>query len=560
MKNTLILLAVAVAAIACSRQEPYTDPAPAAETDRPAIIVSERSPEYPLTDYSSLHAALSSHHSRQAAAAIALGDITGRSFRLDYYPIEDNRNIGYPVIDMEAYADEYPDRVSRTPILISQANSYSYANFERMVSKTGSDDKMTMGTNVNIAGAFSSASESSYEEIFSDFNASSDKVVYGESSVHWLANRFEMMLPPEGSEGLREYIKPDFFNYVYGLTPENLYDYFGPFLITGFISGARATALFIASEEYSESISARETHMESLISASVNIAGSGGGVSFGCQSENSSEDTYESSFSENSFSIRTYGGLPAYTQFTPPKSVDMAFFDLTAWCGSLQDEQNHTISQIPDNSLLLLSELIDEDNLKERFDMAVAEGGASGLGIMEPYILLDNSGYPGSDVLAMYQCSSYLITRYNETILLASYFWGTDVDFTRLESNRLKRQFPGIEIRYAPQVADGNSKSRNAVVDSLQGGTITEYIPYNISDSDFDMSRMTKFTDPGTGKVYLFPEIIVNGRPSTKKIAYTVYNEDVMNDYTFKNTVGRLDERTDITLDEIREEYRLIAL
>lgn len=46
---------------------------------------------------------------------------------------------------MEAYADEYPDRVSRTPILISQANSYSYANFERMVSKTGSDDKMTMG-------------------------------------------------------------------------------------------------------------------------------------------------------------------------------------------------------------------------------------------------------------------------------------------------------------------------------------------------------------------------------------------------------------------------------
>ena len=523
MKNTLILLAVAVAAIACSRQEPYTDPAPAAETDRPAIIVSERSPEYPLTDYSSLHAALSSHHSRQAAAAIALGDITGRSFRLDYYPIEDNRNIGYPVIDMEAYADEYPDRVSRTPILISQANSYSYANFERMVSKTGSDDKMTMGTNVNIAGAFSSASESSYEEIFSDFNASSDKVVYGESSVHWLANRFEMMLPPEGSEGLREYIKPDFFNYVYGLTPENLYDYFGPFLITGFISGARATALFIASEEYSESISARETHMESLISASVNIAGSGGGVSFGCQ-------------------------------------MDMAFFDLTAWCGSLQDEQNHTISQIPDNSLLLLSELIDEDNLKERFDMAVAEGGASGLGIMEPYILLDNSGYPGSDVLAMYQCSSYLITRYNETILLASYFWGTDVDFTRLESNRLKRQFPGIEIRYAPQVADGNSKSRNAVVDSLQGGTITEYIPYNISDSDFDMSRMTKFTDPGTGKVYLFPEIIVNGRPSTKKIAYTVYNEDVMNDYTFKNTVGRLDERTDITLDEIREEYRLIAL
>lgn len=239
----------------------------------------------------------------------------------------------------------------------------------------------------------------------------------------------------------------------------------------------------------------------------------------------------------------------------------MAFFDLTAWCGSLQDEQNHTISQIPDNSLLLLSELIDEDNLKERFDMAVAEGCASGLEIMEPYIMIYGNTRNGHDIMMSVGCQSLLVTRYNESILLAQYFVDCrDKDFTRLESSRLKRQFPGIEIRYAPQVADGNSKSRNAVVDSLQGGTITDYFPYNILDSDFDMNRMTKFTDPGTGKVYLFPEIIVNGRPSTKKIAYTVYNEDVMNDYTFKNTVGRLDERTDITLDEIREEYRLIAL
>lgn len=67
---------------------------------------------------------------------------------------------------------------------------------------------------------------------------------------------------------------------------------------------------------------------------------------------------------------------------------------------------------------------------------------------------------------------------------------------------------------------------------------------------------MSKYTDPKRGKIYLLTTVKSNG----KKRAYTLYDKNIINDYTLKKIIDHLPTNNNIDVETIRKDYYKIAL
>lgn len=519
------------------------------------VTICERDPDIHLTDYQTLREDIMSR--AKSAVELTTEDFIGCSYKTAYYPIEDANNIGFPVIDIKKYTEDYPERLIKVPINQSFATSYSYADFDRMTEKTDMSSKLTIGSSSNILKVFSHSSETTFNDVFSSYSFNSQRTVYGESTISYYADRYALSLP-QGLYGriTGNYLTDTFLEYLYSSSPEQLFNTYGCFALTQFISGANATALFTANEKSNTSATLRESHMDNLISASVGLGDLFSvGVSFGNSESQSSGDTIAHNFSDNAFSVHTYGGTAAYNQFTPPKDVNDAFFDLSSWCKSLLDEETHTIANIPENSLIPLYELIEEDNLKERLHNIMELGYADNKSLQEPYIHIGRwKIYTRiSDLKTVLEISSFLSTRYGDNLELSycEFTPHSNIDIERFiayESNRIKKQFPGLKI-IVDEIPD---------ITNPESGTIFLPIisfPIDTSAADINLNLMKKYIDPASGKLYLLPD-----ENNSSDIVYTVYNDATLNDYTIKNKIENMESVTGIDLDAMREAYRIIAL
>lgn len=558
IRNLCIALTTSAIGISCcsydssmfQTREAVTEPASVK-----TVTICERDPDIPLTDYQTLREDIMSR--AKSAVELTTEDFIGCSYKTAYYPIEDANNIGFPVIDIKKYTEDYPERLIKVPINQSFATSYSYADFDRMTEKTDMSSKLTIGSSSNILKVFSHSSETTFNDVFSSYSFNSQKTVYGESTISYYADRYALSLPP-GLYGriTGNYLTDTFLEYLYSSSPEQLFNTYGCFALTQFISGANATALFTANEKSNTSATLRESHMDNLISASVGLGDLFSvGVSFGNSESQSSGDTIAHNFSDNAFSVHTYGGTAAYNQFTPPKDVNDAFFDLSSWCKSLLDEETHTIANIPENSLIPLYELIEEDNLKERLHDIMELGYADNKSLREPYIHIGRWKIYNriSDLNTVLEISSFLSTRYGDNLELSycEFTPHSNIDIERFiayESNRIKKQFPGLKI-IVDEIPD---------ITNPESGTIFLPIisfPIDTSAADINLNLMKKYIDPASGKLYLLPD-----ENNSSDIVYTVYNDATLNDYTIKNKIENMESVTGIDLDAMREAYRIIAL
>lgn len=521
------------------------------------VTICERDPDIPLTDYQTLREDIMSR--AKSAVELTTEDFIGCSYKTAYYPIEDANNIGFPVIDIKKYTEDYPERLIKVPINQSFATSYSYADFDRMTEKTDMSSKLTIGSSSNILKVFSHSSETTFNDVFSSYSFNSQRTVYGESTISYYADRYALSLPP-GLYGriTGNYLTDTFLEYLYSSSPEQLFNTYGCFALTQFISGANATALFTANEKSNTSATLRESHMDNLISASVGLGDLFSvGVSFGNSESQSSGDTIAHNFSDNAFSVHTYGGTAAYNQFTPPKDVNDAFFDLSSWCKSLLDEETHTIANIPENSLIPLYELIEEDNLKERLQQIMSTGNATNKDLDEPYIYIWNipwTEFETRQPMVDFHCKLY--TRYGNSLHLSSCYLRAPNDgilerFISYESARLKKQYPGLKIvvQELPPIDSWYTPDYTIILPPGYS------FPIDTSAADINLNLMKKYIDPASGKLYLLPD-----ENNSSDIVYTVYNDATLNDYTIKNKIENMESVTGIDLDAMREAYRIIAL
>jgi hypothetical protein len=83
-----------------------------------------------------------------------------------------------------------------------------------------------------------------------------------------------------------------------------------------------------------------------------------------------------------------------------------------------------------------------------------------------------------------------------------------------------------------------------------QGVSIAQY-----QDEDFNITAMKKFVSEENGKTYLLTTDTVGD-----KVAYVLYDDYIIDDYTFSDLVESLETENQLTLGQIRAQYRLIAL
>lgn len=237
--------------------------------------------------------------------------------------------------------------------------------------------------------------------------------------------------------------------------------------------------------------------------------------------------------------MRTLGGLPAYSQFTVPKEINTAVFDISSWSQSLANASNLTIVELIDDSLVPISEFIEEDNLKEALYDYYENGLDSYFDpLIEPHIEVRPKTNENEEIQV-----AYLVSRYGDYLTLTEwniYPHSADSDLKQL-INYLHEVYPSLKVELY----------RYNTRDFINPGLM----PYELCD--FRPEDMKKFVDPKTGKTYLLRAITGQG----KKFAFTLYDQNVINDYTFDNIIKQMPVATDETVETIRRDYqRLIAL
>ena len=122
----------------------------------------------------------------------------------------------------------------------------------------------------------------------------------------------------------------------------------------------------------------------------------------------------------------------------------------------------------------------------------------------------------------------------------------------------MKKHFPGLKFTVLRSIDfDSNSEINNDDFIALDStDRFPHELPCDVVEMDMDMDVMRKYVNPKTGKIYL----LYDSPHGNKKIAYTVYGENVIDDYTFGDVIDGMEEVTDMDVEDIRREYRLVAL
>lgn len=189
--------------------------------------------------------------------------------------------------------------------------------------------------------------------------------VYGEYTNSYLDRKYEVLLPTKRGDHM-DYISNGFRSYLYYSAPADFINSYGCFVISQYITGAQASILYKGDyiEHSLTEATDIEREFELTISSSVNEKGSSYGGNAGFTVNNSNSTSSSNKFASLEVSARTIGGIPLFSKYTSPKDISSVNYDFTTWCNSLSDQANLTIASFPDNSLIPITEFIEEDNLK----------------------------------------------------------------------------------------------------------------------------------------------------------------------------------------------------
>lgn len=141
-----------------------------------------------------------------------------------------------------------------------------------------------------------------------------------------------------------------------------------------------------------------------------------------------------------------------------------------------------------------------------------------------------------------------LISRYGEKILLSKYCILDYEYVVQKELDKLRSLYPGLRVekRFIHEFRREEMLADLVVSPPVEG----IYVPLEVG---FVIEKMKKYVDEKTGKIYLIPD-------STDDPVYTLYGDNVVADYTIGDVIEAMEPATGITVDDIRNDYRLVAL
>ncbi|MCL1673075.1 MAC/perforin domain-containing protein [Elizabethkingia ursingii] len=388
-----------------------------------AIILQERDPNFPLTlSNKEIKSSIQSIASTKAIPnqPLELQYYLGRSYKIQDIPVADPTNVSFPVIDIEKLYVLNPNLFQITDVIKNDSKSFAYNSFDRYENKSSVTNKVNSGFKLNFS-VFSIGSKKTLTEVFTKTKIEENKRIFGELNISILATSYRLRNGYFDKEIAEKYLHRDFVNELYNSSYTDLIKNYGPFILTRFFSGGKATGLFTGLYNKSTTIEEKERDMERDINASFSVDEKKGDnkstadIKIGRKNTNNSNISNEISQMETS--VKTLGGAYGFTGFTIPKNINDLDINLSGWASSLNDKRTHTLVEIDDSGLSLLSDYLLETNFKRVSDYYLT-GNLKERKLKEPSIIIRaHDCLECSEELQM-KAVAMLYTRFGDCLIL----------------------------------------------------------------------------------------------------------------------------------------------
>lgn len=479
----------------------------------------------------------------------------GRSFKVDYFPFENMQNVGEPIVDMKRLNADY-DWATILPLRESFSSVFSYSTFDRYQTTSTTSKKIYSGFEINF-GLFKIGNKSAYYKYFTKTLIESSNAVFGQLDIEVNDAVYKLAVNSNRLKLIRKnYLESDFINDLNNLSPYELFTFYGPLVITNFITGGRATAIFAGISKTMATGETLEKNMDIELASSFTFKkNEDGTVSLGFGKGFTNGQVNTETFTQLDASLTTSGGAYGLGAFTTPSSIDNMNIDLTAWANSLNNNETHTMVDIQDSGLIPLSEFIVEANLKAQYRNYVASGDLPSKMIIEPKLV---HSYAYSQFGILVSCIS-LITRFNDRIVIredvmahpsASQLvgtWRSEVFDQLCDTYAIK-----AEVEILPDF-DYNANIYNSQINIADCLVLTPESEVRIGRPL--ESNMKKYYDIDNKTLYLLYN------ENDKKVGYSIYmgeGDFLLDTYGIRQWVNTL--LTTILTDNELLNYTLIAL
>jgi len=523
------------------------------------VILQERDPNSPLilslkdnTRYSLTN----------QKSSLTFKDFLGRGYKAESLPIGNPEGITYPIIDTKKLEEDHPSYFS-SPKSINKADatSFAYSSFERYTENSSTTKKINSGLSLNF-GLFSIGSKRSLTEIFTKSVIEENNKVFGELDVVYRSDQYTMQMSSNIIEDIKQnYLSEEFKRELYNTTPSELFYNYGGFVLSSFITGGKAIAVYVGSYKGTDTSETKERNMNTDINASYGFSkGSDDSLSgnLGFGKDYSNGKTTSNKFSNMSTSVSTIGGSLALPAFTSPQDINNININLSGWLSSLNDKSTHSIIDIANNGMIPLVDFIPEINLKEKFSKYYQTGVEQNeiQKLRAPYIKIAlNQRYVQSLGILIIDATFY--DRFGDTTYLMSkgldargFDSKKEIQIMKEEVNKI---FDNIEI-VSPysSYSSSFSYSTSPQVSDLDRDFIKKDLTWNI----FADGNMKKFIDSTNNTIYIYGSYNLHNNP--EKIAFSIHYDFILYTYGLKEYVNKLP--TEIISHEELRKYPIYAL
>ena len=499
------------------------------EPEKPIIyVLRERDSKYEFTNYGRAWL------SRTKAGTIITSPL-GCSYCMKEYPYDCPFNIGFPVMDIDKFIEDHPKRVTEKYLRKEVSDILAFANFESYGKKIHSA-KITNGDDAIFINQIKKEAEEDFVSRFHIYDDVRDHV-FGEVIDRCLLKTVEMKDPYKGQEDIYlDYATDLFLSQLYYCSPAIMVEECGSYIITKYTIGSRAVIQFMGNPAGSKRSAAKnEQNLETSIRSAIKY----GPVGFTLG--NGKDDFCFEKFTSIQATSMIYSFCYSFNNVFLPYDLYDLNQHYSADMTRFSDKDDEPVIAFPERSLLPLTYLIEESNLKEIYKEYYRTGKTGVKSLKEPCITVE---------VRDNQVRSILESRYGDclfTFRTATVPSEYINDYVQEEGKRLAAMVPYLKI-ICRQYGQKSDDKFGCTFEEIPGMVIS-------SDKDFTLlDNVSKYVDAKTGKTYILTE------SSEGKVAYTLFKDYIIEDYCLTDFIEQIPTSDAMTLESIRKDYTLIAL
>jgi len=557
-KYLFLMMSLSFLTFSCTNQDEDLMQQPEANyTGDKIVVLKERDPDNPWvpSDYQSIFSL------GKRSIGINQEKYLGMSYKSIVFPFEDTRNLGNQVIDYAKFRRDYETYFKSWKVNNGEAFRFSYATFDNYTSNSKKTTEVSGGFNLNL-GVFSVGNKKSRTETFSKSLVENNNAVFGELNVVVRDSVFNLQLSSYIKEKIKkDYMHKDFLAELYNTHPSEFFHNYGGFVLTNYVTGGKATALYTGIYKKTETTATKEANMNREINASYtfdveskNDGSVSGNLKIGKNSNNSISITNE--FSSIMMSVKAFGGDGSFAAFTPSSEMKNTNIDLSNWLTSLSDKRNSTIIEFGQNGLIPITEFIPEYNLKIYVKKYMDGEEVNIKQLREPYISI--RVYPQST------------GRFDFDVTLVSRFANVN-NFVENES-KIFLKSGSIYPPFVSEFLAQEVKRYSSMFQLRMEGNIVN-IPPPPSNEIIPFYNNVFFDEPllkkciHNGVIYIVSDYIPtlelkyedDWSPVKVYHAYSIHDNRLLDEYGIRALVNRL-PTTNISFETLMSKYRIYAL